>query len=280
MHKRGLEKSSIAKQFGKNLENFCAEQFSKSLFIFESIAIKMRIKLVASFSLVLLVLITITYTNQASAQTVLSQSKETTGTLEQKIFKSDTVVIYPIFTQAAYGPGGFYYYYGKHCDTRCLTVPLPPKPFGLYVSSGQAYLVLSSLGFDVITDADVDKNPYILKEYKNVIVLHNEYVTQTEFKAITAHQNVIYLYPNALYAQIKVDYGTNQITLVKGHQYPAVSISNGFGWKQDNSKFEYNTDCASWNFYRITNGWMLNCYPDIVISTNKRLLNSLLERIQ
>jgi hypothetical protein len=240
----------------------------------------MQIKLATSFSLVLLVVMAITlHTNQASAQTIFSQSKEKTRTFEQKIFKSKTVVIYPIFTQAAYGPGGFYSYYGKHCDIRCLTVPLPLKPYATYVSGGQAYLVLSSHGFDVITDADVDKNPSILKEYKNVIVLHNEYVTETEFKAITSHSNVIYLYPNALYAQVKVDYGTNQITLVKGHEYPSVSISNGFGWKQDNSKFEYNTDCASWNFYRITNGWMLNCYPDLVISSNKGLLDSLLKRI-
>jgi hypothetical protein len=216
--------------------------------------------------------------NLSYAEVMLPQSKIVSHP-EQKIVKSSTVIIYPIFTQAAYGQGGFYYYYGKHCDTRCLTVPLPAKPFGTYVSSGYGYLILFSHGFDIITDTDVDKNPSILKEYKNVIVLHNEYVTETEFKTITSHSNVIYLYPNALYAQVKVNYGTNQITLVRGHEYPSTAISNGFGWKLDNSKYEYNTACTSWNFYRVTNGWMLNCYPDVVISSNKALLNSLLERI-
>lgn len=239
----------------------------------------MRSKLVTVISLVLLVIMTTTlHTSSASVQLVTSKSK-IISYVEQN-FKSKAVVIYPIFTQAAYGDGGFYSYYGKHCDTRCLTVPLPLKPFGKYVSSGQAYHVLTSLGFDVITDADVDKNPGILKEYKTVIVLHNEYVTEAEFKAITSHPDIIYLYPNALYAQVKVSYATGQITLVRGHQYPSTTIANGFGWKLDNSKYEYNTGCSSWNFYRVTNGWMLNCYPDEVISSNKSLLNSLIERIQ
>ncbi len=239
----------------------------------------MRLKLVTSISFVLLVMTITLHTSTVSAQVMVSQSKITDGA-QQKIFKSRTVVIYPIFTQAAYGTGGFYSYYAKHCDTRCLTVHIPLKPFPLYATGGQAYLYLSSLGFDVITDVDVDKNPSILREYKNVIVLHNEYVTETEFKAITSHSNVIYLYPNTMYAQVNVNYGTSQIKLVKGHEYPVSTISNGFGWKLDNSKYEYNTACSNWNFYRVANGWMLNCYPDMVISNDKVLLSSLMEIIQ
>ena len=45
-------------------------------------------------------------------------------------------------------------------------------------------------------------------------MLHNEYVTQAMFDAITNHPNVIYLYPNALYAEIEVDYENNLITLI------------------------------------------------------------------
>ena len=37
-------------------------------------------------------------------------------------------------------------------------------------------------------------------------MLHNEYVTRPMFDAITSHPNVIYLYPNALYAEIEVNY--------------------------------------------------------------------------
>ena len=66
--------------------------------------------------------------------------------------------------------------------------------------------VLSLLGYTTITDIDIDQNPGILKEFDAVIMLHNEYVTRTMFDAITNHPNVIYLYPNALYAEIEVNY--------------------------------------------------------------------------
>lgn len=230
-------------------------------------------------SLVLLFVVSvIVYTNTASAQDMLSQLS-ITNYAKHKISKYDTVIIYPIFTQAAYGPHGFYFYYSKLCDTRCLTVPLPTEKLPAYVSSAQAYLSLTSHSFDVLTDIDVDKDPSILKDYKDVIVLHNEYVTEKEFEAITSHPNVIYLYPNALYAQIKVDYSTGQIHLVRGHEYPLPTISNGFGWKFDNSRYEYNTQCTNSNFYRITNGWMLNCYPEIVISDNMDLMGYLEEMV-
>ncbi|MDE1826102.1 MAG: hypothetical protein KGH99_01590 [Thaumarchaeota archaeon] len=239
----------------------------------------MRVKNVVSISFVLLVVISVTlYTNTAFAQTTSSQLL-TTDYAKQKIFKSDTVVIYPIFTQAAYGIDGFYFYYSKLCNTKCLTVPIPTEKLPAYVSSEQAYLRLMSRSFEVLTDIDVDKNPGILKVYKNVIVLHNEYVTKKEFEAITSHSNVIYLYPNALYAQVKVDYGTGQVQLVRGHEYPLPTISNGFGWKFDNSRYEYNVQCSNSNFYRIANGWMLNCYPELVISNNMGLMDSLEEMV-
>ena len=142
---------------------------------------------------------------------------------------STAVVVYPIFTQAAYGNGGFYDYYTGQCDTRCLTVKIPSKTYVGYVSSGMGFLMISSLNFDTLTDVDVDRNPAILKQYKRVIILHNEYVTKKEFDAITLHPNVIYLYPNSLYAEVKVNYATNQTSLVRGHSYPVKSLGNGFG---------------------------------------------------
>ena len=66
----------------------------------------------------------------------------------------------------------------------------------------------------------IDKNPDMLKKYDKVIMLHNEYVTRNMFDAITNHPNVIYLYPNALYAEIEVDYENNLMTLIRGHGYP------------------------------------------------------------
>lgn len=187
----------------------------------------------------------------------------------------DVVFIYPSFTQAAYEKGGFYDFYRKNCDSSCLTVPIPTQISGFQSSSIFGAWVLKLLNYPYVKDEDVDKNPDILKQYKRVIVLHNEYVTKKEFDAITSHPNVIFLYPNALYAEVKTNYDTNTITLVRGHGYPDPITKNGFGWQYDNSKFEYNVDCSNWNFYRLDNYTMLNCYPEFKILHSEQLIRTL-----
>ena len=173
----------------------------------------------------------------------------------------DVVVVYPIFTQGAYGNHGFYDYYNKKCGIECLTVPIPTEFVPRYGASMTATIALSLLNYSQITDVQVDKNPDILKKYHKVIILHNEYVTKKEFDAITSHPNVIYLFPNALYAEVRTNYTNNVFTLVRGHGYPIASISNGFDWKFDNSNLEYNINCYNMTFTIIPNGKMLNCYP-------------------
>lgn len=180
--------------------------------------------------------------------------------------------IYPLFTQAAYSKNGFYDYYLKKCDSKCLTVEIPTQfSGGAYASTGGATM-LYFLNYELLTDVDIDKNPAILKKYDRIIILHNEYVTQKEFNAITKHKDVVYLYPDALYAMVKSDYKTNTITLQKGHGYPNEKIANGFGWKYDNSKYEYDLQCDGWKFTSIPNGKMLNCNPDYRVFFDKDLL--------
>ena len=190
---------------------------------------------------------------------------------------ANTVVVYPIFTQAAYDKNGFYYYYDKLCDSRCLTTTIPTGIHLRYQTGGIAFSVLTLLNYDFVTDVDVDKNPDILKKYDEVIVLHNEYVTQKEFDAITSFPNVTYLYPNALYAKITANYTNNTITLIRGHGYPDPSIGNGFGWKLDNSNYEYDVTCDNWQLYQVDNGQMLNCYPEYRLFFSKNLLRALIQ---
>ena len=133
------------------------------------------------------------------------------------------------------------------------------------------------LGYPIISDVDVDQNPDILKKYDKVILLHNEYVTKKEFDAITNHPKVIYLYPNALYAEVKTDYQNNSISLIRGHNFPELDIINGFDWKFDNSIMEYDLDCKEIRFDMIDNGWMLNCYPENLMHQNKVLLKTIKE---
>ena len=188
----------------------------------------------------------------------------------------DNVFIYPVFTQAAYNQSGFYDYYNKKCDSKCVTVNIPNTVHGTYSSSITGAFVLTLLGYSQLNDIDVDKNPDILKQYRRVIVLHNEYVTKKEFDAITSHPNVIYLYPNALYVEVKADYDADTITLVRGHGYPTIDITNGFGWKSSNSKYEYDAECDSWTFYvSVENKTMLNCYPEYRMLYDSELLRFL-----
>jgi len=189
--------------------------------------------------------------------------------------QQNTIVIFPDFTFSAYTDPGFYTYYRGYCDTSCLTTNLES---GIRdVSSGNAIQVLSLLGYDFITDKDVDKYPKFLENYDKVILLHSEYVTKKEFDAIINHPHVIYLYPNALYAEITVNYDENTISLVKGHEYPDANIANGFDWEFDNSPFEYDHDCLEMEFYPVNNGWMLNCWPGEQIHKNIELLQAIKE---
>ena len=189
------------------------------------------------------------------------------------------VVVYPYFTYTAYAEPGFYTYYRGECDD-CTTTKFAP-PSALYTSSGNAHQALTLLGYPSITDIELDKNPSILQQFDKVIMLHNEYVTRTMFDAITSHPNVVYLYPNALYAEIEVDYIDQTITLIRGHNYPEPEIANGFGWEFDNTHpYEFDSRCLDMEFYKIENGWMTNCYPENVFIKGGEQLFFLLKIIK
>ena len=188
----------------------------------------------------------------------------------------NAIVILPVFTSTAYSENGFYDYFFDKCDD-CTTVKILKNNYlQHHVGSQIGARVLETLGYKAITDIDLDKNPNILKKFDTVILLHNEYVTQSMFNSIVNHPHVIYLYPNALYAEIEVDYEKNEITLIRGHGYPESTIGNGFDWEFDNTHpYEYDIDCFDWEFYRIPNGEMLNCYPEGPLLSNIELLKEI-----
>jgi hypothetical protein len=185
-----------------------------------------------------------------------------------------TVVIYPIFTSATYKEPGFYTYFRGECDESCIVDLSFENPEIKYTSSGMTTQILYLLGYEFVTDIDVDKNPQILKNYDTVIVLHNEYVTKKMFDAISNHPNLIFLAPNALYAEIDVNYDDNTLTLIRGHNYPEFDIKNGFDYEIEERfhHYEYDSECLTWEFIEIENGFHLNCYPDGVIHQNLNIL--------
>jgi len=184
--------------------------------------------------------------------------------------KQNTIVIYPSFTATAYDDNGFYDFYKDECNETCLTVSITDEIKPEMGANGLK--ILNLLGYKFIRDIDVEKNPDILNNYDKVILLHNEYVTQNEFDAITSHPKVIYVYPNALYAKVEMNHETNEITLIRGHGYPEPQIANGFDWEFENTDYEYDLDCLNWEFYEIDNGWMLNCYPDRIFFRDAKFL--------
>jgi len=192
----------------------------------------------------------------------------------------NTVVVYPYFTYTAYADQGFYEYYTGECNS-CITTKFA-QPTNLYTSSGLGHQALTVLGYTSIADAQIDKNPSILQQFDKVIMLHSEYVTRTMFDAITSHPNVIYLYPNALYAEIEVNYDDETITLIRGHNYPEHEIKNGFDWEFDNTyPYEFDTECLDLKVYRIENGWMTTCYPEnIFLKQNNEEFFNLLKFIK
>jgi len=195
---------------------------------------------------------------------------------ELKNIDEKTIVIFPIFTATAYNEPGFYNYFKEECDLQCLTVPI--KPILRAEIGGNGAQILKLLDYKFLSDIDIDKNPEILENFDKVILLHNEYVTQREFDAITSHPNVIYLYPNALYAEIEVNYDQNTITLIRGHAYPEKHVDNGFDWEFDNTRpYEFDRACDDWEFYEINNGKMLNCFPDEQLYEDDSLLRALKE---
>ena len=186
----------------------------------------------------------------------------------------NVVVIYPTFTSAAYSEPGFYTFFRGQCDESCITDLSFDTPTLGFTSSGMSTQLLHILGYEFLTDVDVDKNPDILKNYDAIILLHNEYVTQKMFDAVTSHPNIVYLFPNALYAEIDVNYDDNTMTLIRGHNYPEFEIKNGFNYEieQRFHDYEYDTECIDWKFIEFENGHALNCYPDLMIHTDLDIL--------
>jgi len=185
----------------------------------------------------------------------------------------NTIVVAPIFTMTAYAKSGFYTYFKHECDLKCIqNLPIGYELSPAGESSVNSIRALMLLGYEFITDIEIDKHPEILKNFDKVILLHNEYVTRTEFDALTQHPKVLYLYPNALYAEIEVDYKKNTMTLLRGHGYPESKIKNGFDWKFDNSILEYDNCQENWEFNEIDNGIMLSCYPENIIYKDSALL--------
>ena len=73
------------------------------------------------------------------------------------VFDDDekSVFIIPIFTASAYLKNGFYDYYSKKCDEKCLTTKITTIDKLDYTSSANSVKVLQLLGYDSISDFEL-----------------------------------------------------------------------------------------------------------------------------
>jgi hypothetical protein len=81
----------------------------------------------------------------------------------------NTVIVYPTFTASAYTEPGFYTFYRGECDTKCLTIQIQNN-FAQPQANPNALQVFRLLGYPIITDVDVDKDPSILTHYNKITI--------------------------------------------------------------------------------------------------------------
>lgn len=187
------------------------------------------------------------------------------------------VVLAPLLTQAAYSEGGFYDYFEGTCDESCLTVPVDINARFDFRSSSNALIILGNMGYHIEMDSALLFDPNYLDRFDHVILLHEEYVTQEMFDAITNHPSVFYFYPNALYALVEVSNDMN-MTLVSGHHYNGKD--NAFDWKWENTRpDEFDVYCLDYKWREVSNGWQLNCYPENTIMYDESIIDFIVTKI-
>jgi hypothetical protein len=166
------------------------------------------------------------------------------------------VVLNPVLTTSAYQNGAFYDYYVGICDIQC-TINIPVEDNQStgrvrYASNYMARNIFSFFNTPTITDNELVSNPSLIVN-KTLVVMHSEYVRQKEFNIITAHNDTLYLYPNALFARVNYNENSNMMSLSGGHSFDGTE--NAFNWTRDNTRFEYN-NCSDMKF----EDNMVNCY--------------------
>ena len=156
---------------------------------------------------------------------------------------------------------------------------LPLVPFLFYNSSFKGAQALYLLGYTIISDLEIEKNPNILSSYEKIIVLHNKYTTKTIFNAITSHPKVVYLYPDSLKEEVSVNFVQNTITAISPLKQPQDKVfQNDFQWEYDSSHLEYvNCLDSEVKFEKVANGIMLNCIPEDFLTSSPSLFKIIKE---
>ena len=148
-------------------------------------------------------------------------------------------------------------------------------PHFLFNTSFYSFQILQYLNYEMLSDLEIERTPDILEKYDKIIVLHNKYVTENIFNAITNHPKVIYLHPGSLSEEVEIDFDKNLITVLSPIKYPEEkNYRNDFLWEYDNTHraFELCDLISDPKFEMVSNGIMINCFPEGMISSYVELL--------
>ena len=203
-----------------------------------------------------------------ASQYVFSKNKSEIHSPENNIHtlefeKAKIALVKPTFTDAAYHTNAFYYFYRMYknvpdntnvtTNLNMLTSNLSSKQEGA-VSNVYAMLdliknlkwITNNSNITILSDQDVNSKSIFDKNGSNlydiIILGHQEYVTQDEYDSLKEFVfnggTMILLDGNALYAQVKYDRNTNQITLVKGHGW---AFNGKSAWKSVDERWGNET---------------------------------------
>lgn len=133
--------------------------------------------------------------------------------------------------------------------------------------------------FNTTNDNSINVKPEILNDFDRIVLMRNVYITDEMRQAILAHNNVIYMFPDVMTKQVKLQNMTDAIMDENGNikianttmtyvgDYPPLHPM-AFEWVDDNR-------CEDWEFVPVQNGYMMNCVPDVAIINNYNMLVAL-----
>ncbi len=159
-------------------------------------------------------------------------------------------IVKPVFTHSAYQKGAFYTFYDRHKNDATTQYDLNMLTTQVLNGWGQSrgalvyfYPLIKNNTINVITDVDVHNND--ITQYKKLILLHSEYVTQQYYdnlrNFVEKGGTLILFDANSLYAEVLYDNVANTITLRLGHSWSfdgtRAEKSVGERWEQENQEF-------------------------------------------
>jgi len=189
------------------------------------------------------------------------RTKMSLAAVEDKSGQSRVAFVEPTFTNGAYNEDSFYFFYTKYqkiLDGQQITTDLNLMtgdiPFETNVDYFQSMIdrmkqTVPDSVVSVIGDEEINDGLIFRKDGTNVydllVLLHNEYVTQTEYDNLKKFLNnggsIVLLTGNVFYGEILYDKEDCTVTLKKGHDWEfdgkSVRKSVSERFLDDNSKW-------------------------------------------